>query len=173
MSSQRAEANQREALPNGVMSTFIPHLLVQLVALLTASGGFILMAFSQWSGFMFGVLFLLFQVCLHFFIKSTNSYVQGIPVKSLQLVTKVVQSAFIVLGMMAFCLLFWWLFQWCFFEVYNLGSGSNFYFDWNSAVLSLVPAMVWLGLAGEAIRQFFPFLKQWKKHLRTYFTTWG
>lgn len=173
MSSQRAEANQQEDLPGGVMATYMPHLLVQIIALLTASGGFILMAFSQWSGLIFALLFLLFQVCLHFFIKSTNSYVRAVPVKPLQIMTKVVQSAFIVLGMTAFCLLFWWLFQWCFFKVYNQGNGGGFYFDWNSAVLSLVPAMVWLGLTGEALRQFFPFLKQWKKQLRTYFTTWG
>ncbi|WP_162052837.1 hypothetical protein [Pontibacter pamirensis] len=169
MSSQRAEANQKEKLTGGAMATFMPHLLVQLVALMSASGGLILLALSQWPGVLFALLFLLFQVCLHFFIRSTNIYVQSVPGKSLKLVMQVVQSAFVVMGIAALSILFWWLFEWCLFYLENGSSGSDFYFDLYGVVLSLVPDLVLIGLIGEALRQFFPHLR--KAALMKYFTT--
>ncbi|RDV14642.1 hypothetical protein DXT99_13310 [Pontibacter diazotrophicus] len=169
MSSQGAKANQQEDLTGGAMATFMPHLLVQLVALLAASGGLILLALSQWPGIVFALLFLLFQVSLHFFIKSTNTYVQSVPVKSLQVGTQVVQSAFVVMGIVALSILFWWLFEWCLFHLENGSSGSDFYFDLHGVVLSLVPELLWMGLVGEGLRQLFPLLK--KVALTKYFTT--
>ena len=154
------------------MATFMPHLLVQLVALLTASGGFILMAFSQWPGLVFALLFLLFQVCLHFFIESTNNYVQSVSGKPLQVLMQVVQSAFVVMGITALGILFWWLFERSLFYMENEGSGSNFYFDLRGVVLSLVPNLVLVGLIGEVVRQLFPLLKQGKQQLGKYFTAW-
>ena len=173
MSSQGAEvASQEENLPYGTMGTFVPHLLVQLVALLVASGGLILLAFSEWSGLLFALLFLLLQVCLHFFIKSTNSYVQAFPASPLRIVVQVLQSAFVVMGIAALGIVFWWLFEWCLFKVYNEGKGSDFYFDLHGVLLSLVPGLIWIGLIGEAIRQLFPVLKQGKGQFAKYFTTW-
>jgi len=153
------------------MATFMPHLLVQVASLLISSGGFILLAFSQWSGLIYALLFLLFQVCVHFFIKSTNSYLQAIAAKPLRAMLQVVQSAFVVMGITALGIVFWALFQWCFFRVYNEGAGSGFYFDWHGAVLSLVPPLVWVGLIGEALRQLFPLLRQSVGLLRNYFAT--
>jgi hypothetical protein len=173
MRSQRAEETRQEGLPGGVMATFLPHLLVQLIALFAASGGLILLAFSEWSGAIFAVLFFLFQVCLHFFIKSTNSYAQAISDRNLRVVLQVVQSAFVVMGIAALGVFFYCLFQWCFFMVYNEGSDGSFYFDWHGAVLSLMPSLVWVGAIGEAIRQGYPLLKRGAAHLQKNFTTWG
>lgn len=151
------------------MATFMPHLLVQLIALLAASGGLILMALSQWPGVLFAFLFLLFQVCLHFFIKSTNSYRSSIPGKALQVVMRVVQSAFVVMGIVGLSILFWWLFEWCLFHLESGSSEGAFYFDLRSVMLSLVPDLFWIGLVGEGLRQFFPLLR--KATLTKYFTT--
>ncbi|GAB3537913.1 hypothetical protein GCM10027443_31790 [Pontibacter brevis] len=164
--SQRAEATYQESpAGGGVMATFLPHLLVQVIALLAGSNGLVVLAFSQWPGLLFALLFLLFQVCLHFFIKSTNSYVQSVSGKPLQLLLQVVQSAFVVLGMAALGILFWWLFEWSLFYLENAGRGSSFYFDLRGVVLSLVPNLVLMGLLGEAVRQFFPLLKQGRRQL--------
>ena len=173
MRSQRAEENRQQGLPGGAMATFLPHLLVQLIALFAASGGLIVLAFSEWSGAIFAVLFLLFQVCLHFFIKSTNSYVQVMAAAPLRGVMQVVQSAFVVMGVAALGLLFFWLFQWCFFYWNNESASGDFYFDWHGAVLSQVPSLVWVGAVGEVIRQGYPLVLRGAAQLQKYFTTWG
>ncbi|GAA4444211.1 hypothetical protein GCM10023188_45880 [Pontibacter saemangeumensis] len=173
MHSQRAKETRHGDPAGGAMATFLPHLLVQLIALFTASGGLILLAFSEWSGAIFALLFLLFQVCLHFFIRSTNSYVQAISDRALHVVMQVVQSAFVVMGVAALGLLFYWLFQWCFYYWNNESASGDFYFDWHGAVLSQVPPLVWVGAIGEVIRQGYPLLQRGAAQLQKYFTTWG
>ncbi len=155
------------------MATFLPHLLVQLVALFTASGGLFLLTFSEWSGLIFAVLFIFFQVCLHFFILSTNSLVPATAELPLRVLLQVVQSAFIVLGLVALGILFWWLEEWCFFKIYNEPTGGSFYFNIHGVLLSLVPPLVEVGVLGEVIRQLYPYFKLARKLLQKYFTTWS
>ncbi|MHA6249107.1 hypothetical protein ACXYMU_14295 [Pontibacter sp. CAU 1760] len=147
------------------MSTFLPHLLVQITSLMVASGGFILMALSESAGFIFMLCFLLFHLCLHFFIKGTNSYAQAISSLPLQVVIKAIQSVFILMGMIALAVCFYELFQWTYFELYKEHQSEAFYFEWHHEIVSLAPPVLKVGLVGELIRQLFPYLWQGKREM--------
>ncbi len=131
-----------------------------------------MLAFTEWSGLIFATFFLLFHTCLHYFIESTNHYVQLFSSQMLRITMQVVQSVFVVMGVIALGILFYELFQWCFFKVYNESQGGEFNFNWQQDIVSLAPPMLKLGLLGELIRQLFPLLLQCKKRTIKYFTTW-
>ena len=145
-----------------VSATVLPHLLVQLLMVLLASGGAILYTISELPGLVLLGLFILFQFATYGIIRCVGSMVIAGQELWLRVVQQVIFSVFVVMLLTILAVLFWLAFEFSIWQLSGNGmAGYTFYLE--HVVVSVVPQVVEVLLLGEVLRQVWVWLlvRQW------------